>query len=273
MVSIVAIAALGFAQTAVPDDGARMLQCALVTPSGDNISFTIPAWNEEDTEISLVPGQGSIWPNRTLPGARNVMRGTPRADRLFAFGSGNGVALEIGEPGGEASSARAATLFRRDRQRAGLPLAYGYCGEPAEHISLIHSPVDTSTDPREIGTDIPALTPANWSDNDCGLLISDGRRARLSFQIVGRDQVRLESPELWSGRPVTIPIQWRDASNMRVGTFGRRDGPQGIEVLFVEQSQATRLIRLRQFGDASYPNLTGYGICGFSQIVRRPSSR
>lgn len=275
MMTILALAVSLFAQEA-PVGELPILQCALTTPAGDNVRFSVPAWEEDGEEIALVAGQESIWPTRTLPGARNIMTGSERARRMFAFGSGNGVALEIGEAAGENPSSRPATLFRRDRQRVGLPLAYGFCSQPAERRVMIYRMIDTNFDPREIGATIPAFDPAGWPERDCGLVLGDGRQGRFSFNLTGGDQVRLAGSGLWGGRPVSLPIRWQDRGDgLQFGTFGRRGGPNGSQTMYVEQSSgnAVKLIHLSDLGDVAANTEGGYAICGYRGIVRRPTLR
>lgn len=275
MMTIFALAVALLAQGA-PADELPVLQCALTTPAGDTVRFSVPAWDEEGDEIHLVRGQESVWPTQTLPGVRNIMTGSERAGRMFAFGSGNGVALEIGEAVAENSSSRPTTLFRRDGQRVGLPLAHGFCAPPRERRVLVYRMIDANFDPREIGATIPAFDPAGWPERDCGMILDDGRQVRFSFNLTAPDRARLAGSGLWGGQPVSLPIRWQDREDgLQFGTFGRRGGPNGSQTMYIEQDSgnAVKLIHLTSLGDAASNSQSGYAICGYRRIVRRPNVR
>jgi hypothetical protein len=253
MVTAMLLAAVS--QTAAPP----LPACSLVTPRGDSIGFFFwAAENPDEFRITATPG--SAWPARTLVG-------TPQpgaARRVIAIGGSDGFLLELGlEP--DARQQRSATLSRRSGQGAPLPVAYGFCEEsPAAARGE-----EPAADRNAVGADNAAFDPARWPE-DCGLMLSDGRRIRLDFTLVDRDRARLESPQLWSGRPVSMSVRWMNGNGIQTGTFGRRGGPEGTQTMFVQGGQAVKLIRLRQIGEPSAPGLSGYGICGYSNIVRRP---
>lgn len=235
--------------------------CSLVTPRGDTIGFFLRSTEDPD-EIRLSPTGGSAWPVRTIVGTRRDMRSELR----FAIGGRDGFVLELAS-NSERRPKRSATLFLRAGQRSTLPVAYGFCEERPPAASGGDEP---GADPAAVGTDNLAFDPAHWPEGDCGLILSDGRRIRFDFTLIDRDQVRLESSELWPGRPVTTGIRWMNSSGVQVGSFGRRGGPEGVQMMFVDRSRAVKLIRLQQVGGPSAANLTGYGICGYNNIVRRP---
>jgi len=236
---------------------ATLPTCSLVTPRGDAIGFVL--WGADNPgEIRLSSAPGSAWPTRTVVGTRQGMSSALR----FAIGA-NGFVLELGSAA-QGRQQQAVTLFLRDGQNATLPVAYGFCEERRPPAELD----EPGPDRNAVGTDNPAFDPAHWPD-DCGLILSDGRRLRFGFRLIGRDQARFESSELWSGRPVTTTIRWMNA-NLQAGSFSRRGGPEGVQMMFVQRSQAVKLVRLQQVGEPSAPNLNGYGICGYNNIVRRP---
>jgi hypothetical protein len=267
MVSALATIALTLAQPAMPTEAPAMLECSLVTPAGDSVGFWAPHWDENSDEIMLVQGEGSIWPNRTLPGQSGIMTGTPHAARMFAFGSGDGLALDLGERGGDQTS-RVATLYRRERQNVGLPLAFGFCRKRTAQ-PYIYRQVDVDADPRDIGANIPAFDPVHWPAADCGLILSDGRRVPFRFSLSGQDEVRLSSPELWAGHPVTMAIRWGTIDGAQSGSFVRRGGPEGVQTMVVSGTRGAKLIRLRQIVGRTGRDQTGFAICGYSQMVRR----
>jgi hypothetical protein len=232
--------------------------CSLVTPRGDAIGFFL--WAAEDPqEFRITATPGSAWPARTVVGTRR-----PGAAPGIAIGGREGFMLELGAGSGDRQQ-RSATLSRRGGQSAPLPVAYGFCEErPAAAAGE-----EPGADRNEVGADNAAFDPARWPQ-DCGLILSDGRRIRFDFTLSESGRVRIESPQLWSGRPVTTGISWTNARGAQVGTFGRRGGPEGVQTMFTRGAQAVKLIRLLQIAEPSAPGLTGYGICGYGNIVRRP---
>jgi hypothetical protein len=234
--------------------------CSLVTPGGNAIGFFVGGDDAPD-KIRLSATSGSIWPQATL-----------RASRLssgrFAIGAERrGLALELGSlPAGQTQ--RSATLLLRDGERTSLPVAFGYCED---------RPVDAtaaapSADPRAVGADNAAFNPARWPQYDCALLLSNSRSLRFRFTLTERNDLRLESRELWSGRPVSTTIRWAESPNsVQLGAFGSEGGPEGLQMMFVDdRSRGVKLFRFRKLGDPSLPNVSGYGICGFTGLVRRP---
>jgi hypothetical protein len=258
--------AVALAQPPAPSREPPLLICSLVTPAGETVGFMAPSWDESSDDIMLVGTEGSVWPTRTLPGQRGIMTGTPRAPRMFAFGAGNGLALDIGDSSRD-HSLKEARLYRRNGEKVGLSVAFGFCRlQPA--ASVIFRALDPAADPREIGANIPAFDPARWPGTTCGLILSDGRRVPFQFSLAGQDRVTLSSPELWAGRPITMDIRWGTVEGDQAGTFSRRGGPEGFQVMSVLDSSAARLIWLRQIGGSAQ---SGFGICGYPQVVRRPS--
>jgi hypothetical protein len=245
-------------QTAAPP--LTLPTCSLVTPRGDSIGFFL--WSAEDpTEFRLTATPGSAWPARTLVGTQR----TGAAPRGIAIGGSDGFLLELG-PDSAGHQQRSATLSRRSRQGA-LPVAYGFCEErPAAAQAG-----EPAADRNEVGADNAAFDPARWPQ-DCGLMLTDGRRIRFDFTLADRNRVTLTSPQLWSGRPVTASVSWVSGRGAQVGTFSRRGGPEGVQTMAVRGGQAVKLIRLQQIGEPSAPGLSGYGICGYTNIVRRPGS-
>jgi hypothetical protein len=234
--------------------------CSLVTPRGDAIGFFI--WSgEAPNEIRLSATSGSVWPAGTVVGSR----GDQNSNMRFTIGERRGFVLELSaQAAGRAQ--RSATLFLRDGNRAALPMAYGFCDErPAPEGAQEPNP-----DRNLVGMDHPALNPALWPE-DCGLILSDGRRLRFDYTLIGSDRLRLEGRELWSGRPLTTRFRRVSMPRGQVGSFGQQGGPEGLEMFFVEPPRGAKLVRFQQLGDPSLPNLTGYGICGYKAVVRRPN--
>jgi hypothetical protein len=259
---IAAMIALALSQPAAPDRATAALHCSLVTPRSDAVGFVIPSWDESRDEISISGSEGTAWPRRTLAGRRGALTGSPGAARMFAFGSGNGLALEVAASPNQ--EIRSATLYRRSGRRVGLPLAFGFCAvrpDPA-----VHGMPDRNADSAEIGANIPAFDPARWPEGDCGLVLSDGRRVPFRFTLPNRDQVRLWSPALWADGPVTMAMRWDGGARSISGSFARSGGPSGRQATAVSAPLAVRLIRLWQIGGPT--GLTGFGICGM-QLVRR----
>jgi hypothetical protein len=235
--------------------------CELVTPRGDAIGFFM--WGGDNPEeINFSATAGSAWPTRSLVGESRARLG----DGLtFSIGGSDGFILMLGPP--EAGIAqRTAMLTLRDGGRAMPPLAYGFC-EERPTPSSVAAPASS----QNAGSDHPAFDLALWPAGDCGMILSDGRRVRLKFRLNqrGQDQVELQSAALWSGQTVTASIRWRNGEK-KVGTFSREGGPEGDQILLTGPSRAAaKLIRVRQLGEASSPNLRGYGICGYSVVERR----
>jgi hypothetical protein len=261
---IAAMIALALGQPATPGGATAALHCSLATPGSAVVDFAVPGWDESGNEIGISGSEGSVWPRRTLSGRRGVMTGSPGAARMFAFGSGNGLALEVAaEPNQEM---RSATLYRRDGRRVGLPLAFGFCAVRPDPMA--YSMPDRNADPGDIGANIAAFDPARWPAADCGLVLSDGRRVPFRFTLPNREQVRLWSPELWADGPVTMAMRWYGGARALTGSFARSGGPSGRQATAAMVPFAARLIRLWQIGGATAPGLTGFGICGM-QLVRR----
>lgn len=259
---IAATIALALAQQATSGQAAATLNCAFATPGSEVVEFVAANWAENGTEIRIVGAEGSVWPRTALFGRRGVLTGAPGAARMFAFGSGNGLALEVAPTSGQ--EVRSATLYRRGGRKIGLPLAFGFCA--VRPGSLVYRMQDPIGDPAEIGADIPAFDPARWPAAGCGLVLSDGRRVPFHLSFPNRDQVRLASPVLWPEGPVTMAMRWFAGARGQTGSFARSGGPSGRAATAVSMPWGARLIRLWQIGPAA-PGLTGFGICG-RQLVR-----
>lgn len=244
-------------QTAAPPP--TLPTCSLVTPRGDAIGFFLWAQDDPD-EFRITATPGSTWPARTLAGTQRTGAVPPG----IAIGGSDGLVLELGPESADRRQ-RSATLGRRDGQSGALPVAYGFCEERPAATEV----GEPGADRNEVGADNEAFDPARWPE-DCGLILSDGRRVRFDFTLIEGDRLRLESPQLWSGRPVRVGVRWMSGTSLQTATFGRRGGPEGVQTMFVQRSQAVKLIRLLQAGEPSAPNLNGYGICGYGNIVRRP---
>jgi hypothetical protein len=184
---------------------------------------------------------------------------------MFATGSADGLALDVSEPAPN-ERLRQAILFRRDRLRVGVPVAFGFCAVLPDQ-PIVYPGADAAADPREIGANIPAFDPARWPASGCGLVLSDGRRVPFHLSFPNRDQVRLASPALWPEGPVTMAMRWFAGARGQTGSFARSGGPSGRAATAVSVPWAVRLIRLWQIGPAA-PGVTGFGICG-RQLVRR----
>lgn len=260
MVGSVALLALALAQPA-PE---LRPGCALVAPNGDAIAFQIVSVASSGNEMLLVGDAGSVWPTRTLAG---VSMG-PGAGS-FAFGGAGGLVVQLGEAQGQVQPI---SIRRRAGNGAGLPLAYGYC-RPEPRRTDYRAP-DPSIAESQIGASIPAFDPARWPENDCGLILSDGRRTRFGFSLEPAGSVRLSSPDLWSGRPVTLSMRWGPPRNgPQFGSFERRGGPSGTQVMHIDESRGNgvKLIQLSRLGDSSAADLSGFAICGYRGLVRRPA--
>jgi hypothetical protein len=252
-----------------PDPAGQL--CALVTPRGDLVGFQMLPGEAQGDTLGLVATPGSVWPSRRLTGDRASFEAAPSGKSWFAFGGREGLVLELGRPARD-SQRQTATLSRRDGGRPGLPLAFGYCAPGGSAIAP--APLDPNADPNAIGADIPAFDPRRWPAEDCGLLLSDGRRMQFGFRLAAEDQVEFSSPGLWAGRRVTTTIRWlRVGGGVQLGAFNRRGGPSGTQTMIVESngSRAAKLIHLLEVGDPSAVNQTGYGICGYVGLVRRPA--
>lgn len=257
------------AAAAAPDGPPPTMLCMLVTPRGDAIDFLDIQWDETGDRIGLVATAGSAWPLRTIPGSRTALDRDPAGKRRFALGGTGGIVLELGQPerGGQRQTI---TLLRREGRRSGVPLAFGFC----RHGSLPSTfpAMDPVADPDAIGAAGAAFDPARWPEQDCGLLLDDGRRSRLGFRLTPGNRVELVSPLLWAGRPMDAEIRWLDSGrHEQVGAFHRNGGPTGTQTMIANAggTQAAKLIRLEDLGDTANGGLTGYAICGYSQIVRR----
>ena len=257
---VVAALLLAFAQPAEP-----VPVCTLVPPGGQNVGFFIGGDDAPDT-IRLSATPGSVWPTATLRATRMAASG---ANLRFSLGGDSGgLVLELGGLA-VGRTQRPATLFRRDNQRITLPVAFGYCEDRPVNANA----PPPSADAAAVGADNPAFDPARWPQEDCALLLSDGRRIRFSFTLAGESQLRLGSRELWSGRTVSVPMRWGQArDSVQLGTFGSAGGPEGVQMMFVAQPRAVKLVRFRALGEPSMPSLTGYGICGYAEVARRPAS-
>ena len=265
MVAALALLAMAAAQPAAAE---AVPVCALVTPGGHAIGFYIGGDDRPD-HIRLSATAGSVWPAATL----RASAGRSGSNLRFAIGTGRrGLTLELRSLAA-GQTQRLASLFLRDGQSTGVPVAFGYC----EDRPVDATATPPSSDPAAVGADHEAFDPARWPEDDCALLLSDGRRLRFSFTLTRDEQLRFASRELWAGRSLTLPVRWLESREfVQLGAFGGEGGdggPEGLQMMYVEGRRAAKLIRFRQLGDAGMPGLSGYGICGYSGTVRRPSLR
>jgi hypothetical protein len=240
---------------------ATMPTCSLVTPRGDRIEFFI--WGgEHPDQFNFTAVPGSAWPQHTLTGLpRNLQRNTP----WFIIGRTNGVSLLLGGPPA-GSTRREATLVSRNQRMATLPLAYGFCEEhPAPETAEPPSAQDAGM------ADISAFNPDLWPEQDCAMLLGDGRRIRFRFTMNGENEARLESEALWPGAPVTVPLSWSDPARQRHADFTTAGGPEGTQMFLVAGTLGARLVHLRRVGGGAPDGLTGYGICGHRGVRMRPN--
>ena len=265
---VAALAFLAMAAAAQPAGAETVPVCTLVTPGGQAVGFYLGG-DDRPNHIRLSATSGSIWPAATL----RASAGRSGSNLLFAIGTGQrGLTLELRglAPG---QTQRLASLFLRDGQTSVLPVAFGYCEDRAVDATATPPAAEAVA----VGADLAAFDPARWPDDDCALLLSDGRRIRFTFTLTRDEQLRLASRELWAGRSVTLPMRWLESREfVQLGAFGAdgtEDGPEGLQMMFVDRRRAAKLIRFRRLGDASMPNLSGYGMCGYSGTVRRPNLR
>jgi len=230
--------------------------CSLVTPGADPIDFALVSGS--GTDAVLAPRTGSVWPQAAMAASRPG-REQGGASRLVVGGQG-GLVLDISGLDAERRSA-VGLLSRWNGRRPTYPVAVGVCRLLAEAPSPVPTP---SAPPPSI--DVAAFDPARWPDH-CGLLLGDGRRVRFDYTISGpRGPVRIESPSLWGGQPVTVP--WGGGSgNSR---FGGRTGPAGSERMGGEADIRVKIINFSRIGDPAVSAQTGIGICAYRNIVRRP---
>ena len=263
------VAAYAFLALAAAQPAAEAVPvCTLVTPGGNPVGFYIGG-DDAPNRVRLSPTSGSIWPAATLVASIERSGSSLR----FTLGTGpRGLTLELRSLAA-GQTQRLASLFLRQGQSTTVPVAFGYCED---------RPVDAhatppSSDPAAVGADLAAFNPARWPEDDCALLLSDGRRIRFTFTLTRDEQLRLASRELWAGRSVTLPIRWLESREfVQLGAFGgdgAEGGPEGLQMLFVDRPRAAKLIRFRRLGDPGMANLSGYGFCGYPGTVRRPNLR
>jgi hypothetical protein len=236
---------------------ATMPTCSLVTPRGDRIEFFI--WGGDDpNQFNFTSAPGSAWPRHTLAGTRrNLERNVP----WFVIGGADGVALMLNAPEAGATR-RAATIVGRSRRLVPLPLAYGFCEErPAPETAV------PPTDLNATEADSPVFNPELWPDDDCALLLSDGRRIRFKVTLMPLSDVQFQSEALWPGAPVTTRLRWATDSR---ADFSSPNGPQGNQLFMINGTLGTRVISLRRVGGTAAAGLSGYGICGYRGLHRAP---
>ena len=264
---VAALAFLAMASVAQPAAEAVPV-CTLVTPGGHAIGFYIGG-DDQPNHIRLSATSGSIWPAATL----RASAGRSGSSLRFAIGTGRrGLTLELRNLAA-GQTQRLASLFLRDGETTSVPVAFGYCEDrPVDATATL-----PSSDPAAVGADQAAFDPARWPEDDCALLLSDGRRIRFTFTLTKDEQLRLASRELWAGRSITMPIRWLESREfVQLGAFGGEGadaGPEGLQMMFVDERRAAKLIRFRRLGDAAMPSVSGYGMCGYSGRVRRPNLR
>ena len=257
--ALVFLAATSMAQAAPAADAVPA--CSLVTPGGHAISFFIGG-DDAPGMIQLSATSGSTWPAATL---RAAPARTASGLRMVLGADRRGLALELGSAAaGQAQ--RSATLFLRENQRSTLPVAYGFC----EDRTVNETATPPAANAGMAGADNPAFDPGGWTAEDCALILSNGRRLRFDFTQTSATVARLDSRELWSGRPVTTQVRSLQRSE-QVSAFGEAGGtgPEGIQMMIVAPPRGAKLIRFRQLGDPALANVTGYGICGYSRVERR----
>jgi len=234
--------------------------CSLVAPNGDAIGFKVLRWEPSGSSVGLITTEGSVWPLRTLVGEWIGSGGN-----AFAFGGDDGLIVQLGEGSEEAQPI---AIHRRDGAGAGLPLAYGFCRPgPAPTVFGV------AADPQAIGGDIAAFDPQSWPDG-CALLLTDGRRLRLSYRL-NRDRAEFANAELWPNGPIHADLQRRRPERgVGIARFSRREGVRGTEFFFVQRNPA-RAVKLLQFdaiGGGAEPDQRGFAICGYASITRRPAA-
>jgi hypothetical protein len=240
---------------------ATMPTCSLVTPRGDRIEFFI--WSGDDpSQFNFTGVPGSAWPTHTLAGTRGTLG---RNATGFVIGGAGGAALALSAQDA-GTRRRAATIIGTSQGLSSLPLAYGFCEErPAPETAI--PPADREA----TEADSPAFNPDLWPEEDCAMLLSDGRRIRFKFTLLGPSDLRIQSQALWSGRPVTTRLQW-STSGQGQARFDSPDGPAGDQLFVVNVPRAARVIRFRRLGGGEAAGLSGYGICGYRAIQRRPNA-
>jgi hypothetical protein len=242
--------------------------CTLVTPRGDAVRVAAMPWSTDGSRLGLVPMAGSAWPREAIAGVRNPAAPNRQAPPQFSFGNArSGVVFEFG-PRLAGRMDRSATLFRKAEDGTGLPLAFGYCARgPAPDTE---DAVDTSVQPASVGADIPAFDVALWPQDDCAMLLSDGRQLRINFDLPSRTSVALTSPGLWGGRRLVTDMRWL---NGRAGMFDHDGGPTGTAANYGNGTSAAKLIRFQRLGDGAGDGLSGYAICGYETVVRRATAQ
>jgi hypothetical protein len=245
MVASLIVAAL--VQAAAAAEPAEL--CSLVTPGGHFVAFKIETAVEQ---ARLVPAEGSIWP------ASTAVASASSAQNRFDV-DGFRLTLEGETDDGQR---QVATLSRASERHHYYPVAYGYCQRDAADG---HSWPSGQVNQAAIDDYAGAFDPQRWPEDRCGMILSDGRRIAMLFQLRGPDQVAMVSTGLWNRQPV--------AARLRAGTSF--SGPNGLSgsrelVILEREEMGADLIRFRNLGDPSADGLTGYAICGYTRIVRRP---
>jgi hypothetical protein len=224
------------------------LDCSLVTPGAHQIELNVAS------DGVALPASGSIWP---LTPSRGIRSGGK--SRRIVFGGRGGVALDTGAmEAGQTSSI--AMLSRWDGRRLTYPVAVGSCRLAAAPAAAGPTPPAA-----QAATNIPAFDPAGWPQ-DCGMLLSDGRRVRFDYTIAGPNgPVRLQSPVLWGNKPV----ETRRTGNR----FGGRTGPAGAERMLGHDAVRVKIIHFSRIGDPAVSAQAAIGICGYNNVVRRPNTQ
>lgn len=239
---------------------AELPVCTMTTPRGDNLRFFL--WGDPAPNLMRMSSlPGSVWPTGTIVGVKQGADGS-----RYRLGGRDGMVVELSRqtPG---RAERAVTLFSRNGEREGLPIAYGYCQD--EQVTA--NPPEPGPDQNLVGADNAAFDSEQWPDQDCGLLLSNGRRTSFDPELRPNEELRLRSADLWGGQPVSTRIRWANRNGAQVGSFGDSDGPQGIRVLAVSGTRASVLFRFQDLRDPTLEGVSGYGICGVRRIVRRPN--
>ena len=244
---VASLIAAVLAQAAVATEPPKL--CLLVTPAGHTVGFQIELAAEH---ARLVAAEGSIWPVDARVASVSSAQNRFALDDLL-------LVLEGESTGGQR---QVATLSRASERQHHYPVAYGYCQQDADSG---HPWQSGQANQAATGDNAAAFDPRRWPEDRCGMILSDGRRMAMRFHLAGPDRVAMVSTNLWGRQPVM--------ARLRAGTSF--SGPNGLsgarELVMLEREQmGADLIRFRNLGDPSAAGLTGYAICGYSRLVRRP---
>jgi hypothetical protein len=234
-----------------------VLNCRLVTPSGDPIAFA--ARLGSPTAV-LEPDPRSAWPRGRVigPGAWSEGKAV-EAEYSFA-GKPAGVHLKV--------RGERATLSVGKSLRGAQPRAHGFClrmSEPSPAPS--DAPVLA-----DAGANVPAFDTARWPD-DCSLMTRSGRRARIGYRLLdvgARSEFTTAAQGFFAESPTV-------ATRRQGGGRSRFNGPNGLagdETLILDEKTATgvQLLDFDKVGIAPATVESAAAICGIKRVVRRPNS-